>query len=112
MFLSMVRILIFTLRYEICHISRQSACTAESTEYVSRISQMMETWFVLSRDMGENEAANLFISMTDKPDDVNVPDRYGKTLLCRAVWQNIMPAVKRILGRKEVIVNLGNGGHY
>ena len=91
-----------------------SACTADSTEEVSHICELIGRWFPLSRDMGEEAAANMIISMISALDDVNIPNRYGTTLLYAATFAetNIMPVLKFILDRKEINVNLGNGGPF
>ena len=55
----------------------------------------------------------MIISMISALDDVNIPNRYGTTLLYAAIFAATnMPVLKFILDRKEINVNLGNGGPF
>ena len=77
------------------------------TDAVSRVSETMSMRYVLSRDMGADNAADMLISLIDEIDDINVPDKSGCTLLCRAIFQDIPQVVLHILKRSDTDVNLG-----
>ena len=80
------------------------------TDAVSRVSETMSMRYVLSRDMGADNAADMLISLIDEIDDINVPDKSGCTLLCRAIFQDIPQVVLHILKRSDTDVYLGCSG--
>lgn len=88
------------------------ASTSDSTKKVSEINDLIRRWYCISNEMGEEEAANTMISMINDLDDVNISARSGSTLLYWAVSQGNMSVLNFILDRKEVNVNLGNGGPF